>query len=81
MAVQEPKFNVEAKMGHYEIRKYAPTLVAETVIKNEFDNAGNEAFHILADYIFGNNKSKTKIEVSAPSAPFLTSRFSGELAA
>jgi hypothetical protein len=66
MAVEEPKFSVEGKMEHYEIRKYEPTLVAETVIKNEFDKVGNQAFHILADYIFGNNKSKTKIEMTAP---------------
>ena len=33
MVVEEPKLSVEAKMEHYEIRKYEPTLLAETVIK------------------------------------------------
>ena len=66
MAIEEPKFTVEKKSAHYEIRKYESTLVAETLVKTKFDQAGNQAFRILADYIFGNNKSKTKIEMTAP---------------
>ena len=66
MAVEEPKFTVETKAAHYEIRKYGATLVAETEVESSFENAGNQAFRILADYIFGNNKSKTKIAMTAP---------------
>jgi hypothetical protein len=66
MAASEPKFTIESKTDHYEIRKYAATLVAETKIEADFEDAGNRAFRILADYIFGNNKSKLKIAMIAP---------------
>ncbi|MEQ1722619.1 MAG: heme-binding protein [Pseudobdellovibrio sp.] len=32
---------------------------------SDFEGAGNQAFKILAGYIFGGNKSKTKIEMTA----------------
>jgi len=66
MATEEPKFSVESKTESYEIRKYDSVLVAETKIEDSFDEAGNKAFRVLADYIFGNNKSKTKIDMTAP---------------
>jgi hypothetical protein len=66
MATEEPKYTIESKADHYEIRKYDTTLVAETKIAANFDDAGNQAFRILADYIFGNNKPKTKLAMTAP---------------
>lgn len=66
MAIEEPKYTVETQKDLYEIRNYTETLVAETVIDASFDKAGNQAFKILADYIFGNNTSQTKIEMTAP---------------
>ena len=66
MAIEEPRYSVESKAAHYEIRKYDATLVAEARIEAGFDDAGNRAFRILADYIFGNNKSKTKVAMTAP---------------
>ncbi len=68
MAIEEPKYAVDSKNDRYEIRAYESTLVAETVVDAEFDEAGNQAFRILADYIFGNNTSQTKIEMTAPVA-------------
>ena len=66
MAVEEPEYTVQSKATHYEIRKYGPIVVAETKIDSDFENAGNQAFKILAGYIFGANKSKTKIAMTAP---------------
>jgi hypothetical protein len=66
MAVEEPKYTVEKKYENIEIRFYGPTIVAETLVDANFEDAGNKAFRILADYIFGNNKSKTKIAMTAP---------------
>lgn len=66
MAVEEPKYTVESKNDLYEIRSYPALLVAEAFIETEFDEAGNSAFKILAGYIFGNNKSKAKIAMTAP---------------
>lgn len=66
MAIEEPKFSIEATHDSYEIRVYQPMIVAETQISATFDDAGNQAFRILADYIFGNNTSRTKIDMTAP---------------
>lgn len=68
MAIEEPKFELVSKNDYYEIRLYGPVLVAETFVQDDFDNAGNKAFRILADYIFGKNKSNTKIAMAAPVA-------------
>lgn len=68
IAIEEPIYTIEAKRNLYEIRSYESTLVAETRIDASFDEAGNRAFRILADYIFGNNTSQTKIEMTAPVA-------------
>jgi hypothetical protein len=66
MAIEEPDYKVESKTNDYEIRSYEAVIVAETTIESDFENSGNAAFKILAGYIFGGNKSKTKIEMTAP---------------
>jgi hypothetical protein len=66
MAIEEPTYKLESKNNDYEIRHYNSLLVAETLVQADFDEAGNRAFRILADYIFGNNKSKTKMAMTAP---------------
>ena len=73
MAVSEPKYTVESKNDAYEIRLYSSTIVAQTAIESNFEEAGNKAFRILADYIFGNNKSKTKVAMTAPVAQQVSS--------
>ena len=66
MAIEEPSYSVVSKTESYEIRKYGPIIVAETKVDADFEDAGNQAFRILAGYIFGGNKSKTKIAMTAP---------------
>jgi hypothetical protein len=66
MAIEEPDFILASKANQYEIRKYGPIVVAETKFESDFEEAGNKAFRILAGYIFGDNKSKTKIAMTAP---------------
>lgn len=66
MAIEEPEFTIEKKMENYEIRSYPSVLVAETVVEATFEDSGNKAFRILADFIFGNNVSQTKIAMTAP---------------
>ena len=66
MAIEEPSYTVIAQKEKYEIRQYAKTLIAETTIADNFENAGNKGFRILAAYIFGGNKAKTKIAMTAP---------------
>lgn len=66
MAYEEPAYTVVERREHFELRDYSPTLVAYTTVSADFDDAGNQAFRILADYIFGNNQSRTSIEMTSP---------------
>jgi hypothetical protein len=66
MAIEEPPFRVIDKSGDVEFRAYAAMLVAETRVQAEFADAGNVAFRPLFNYIGGNNRSKTKIDMTAP---------------
>lgn len=66
MAIEEPSHRIVETYPEFELRRYAPHLVAETVVDTGFDKAGNRAFGILADYIFGKNRGGPKIEMTAP---------------
>jgi hypothetical protein len=66
MAVEEPAFEVVRQLEGAEIRQYAPYVVAEVLVNADADKAGNEAFPILAGYIFGKNKGERKLEMTAP---------------
>jgi|GEM_PF-77520 len=66
LAIEEPKFTDKQSYKDFEIRSYPPILVAQTEVSESFDDAGSQAFRVLADYIFGNNTAKTKIDMTAP---------------
>jgi hypothetical protein len=66
MAIEEPAYQVERRLGDVEIRAYAPYVVAEVRVDAAFRDAGNEAFPVLAGYIFGKNKGKRSLEMTAP---------------
>ena len=57
MAIEEPDYTIISKTPSYEIRQYGPIIVAETKVDSDFESAGNQAFKILAGFIFGGNKS------------------------
>jgi hypothetical protein len=66
MAIEEPEYEVLESFEEFEVRRYAPYLVAEVDVEGDFSEAGNDAFRVLADYIFGNNSSATKMAMTAP---------------
>jgi hypothetical protein len=66
MAIEEPEFEILLKTPDYEVRSYAPYLVAEVEVRGSFAEAGNGAFRILAAYIFGENEPGEKMQMTAP---------------
>jgi len=65
-AFEQPKYEIVKIYKGFELRRYAPYIVAETVVSGNFDDAGNKAFRILFKYISGNNLKKTEIPMTAP---------------
>jgi hypothetical protein len=65
-ATEEPDYEVVRKLDNVELRQYAPYVVAEVVLNATADEAGNQAFPILAGYIFGKNKGEKKFAMTAP---------------
>lgn len=66
LAIEEPPYRLIDKSGDVEFRAYPAMLVAETRVQADFAEAGNVAFRPLFNYIAGNNRSKTKIDMTAP---------------
>lgn len=68
MAIEEAPFTVEKQDAAFEIRVYAPHLLAETVVDGTLEEAGNQAFGRLFRYISGANRSRSKVAMTAPVA-------------
>ena len=65
-AIEEPDYEVIRQLDHVELRHYAPYVVAEVVLDSSAEDAGSQAFPILAGYIFGKNKGEKKFAMTAP---------------
>ena len=61
MALEEPQYEVLAREGDIEFRRYEPYIVAEVTVDSD-----NSAFRILAGYIFGDNAEQEKMQMTAP---------------
>lgn len=66
MALEEPQYEVLGTAAEYELRRYAPYLVAEVDVDGDFGEAGGKAFRILAGYIFGDNLASERMQMTAP---------------
>jgi effector-binding domain-containing protein len=64
--VKEAGYTVEKADGIFQVRLYAPQIVAETVVDGTLEEAGNKAFRPLFNYISGANQSQGKIAMTAP---------------
>ncbi len=65
-ATQEPDYQLVQQLEDIEVRAYAAYAVAEVVVPGPASEAGNLAFPMLADYIFGKNKGERKLAMTAP---------------
>jgi effector-binding domain-containing protein len=66
MATEEAPYTVIKTDDIFELREYAPQVLAEIIVEGELEDAGNKAFRPLFRYISGDNKSRGKIAMTAP---------------
>ncbi len=64
----EPRYQVIDQVGAVQIRRYMPQIAAETTVQGSIYHARNQGFRRLAGYIFGGNRTRTKIAMTAPVA-------------
>lgn len=67
-ALERPTYSVLRQLGGgVELRKYEPYVIAETTIAASSMKAGTgKGFQTVAGYIFGKNKPKAKMKMTAP---------------
>jgi hypothetical protein len=66
MSIEQPKYTVLTSSANREVRRYEARIVAETTVEGTREKALNEAFSILAGYIFGGNMPAARIAMTAP---------------
>lgn len=67
-ALEKPKYQVLFETGKIEYRLYESYLVAETTVSDtdSYGKASNQGFFRLFDYISGDNRGNTSIEMTSP---------------
>jgi DNA gyrase inhibitor GyrI len=66
MATEEPVYEVTLRDGAFEVRSYAPTVIAEVTVTGNQRTAASKGFRLLAGYIFGGNQRREGIAMTAP---------------
>jgi hypothetical protein len=71
MATEEPPYESLEKSGDVELRRYAPMILAETLVEGDLGRASSDGFRRIAAYIFGDNRTASgdpgeKIAMTAP---------------
>ncbi len=68
LAVEEPAFKSALSDGAFEVRDYPGLIVAEVTVTGEQKEAASKGFRLLAAYIFGSNRRRQSISMTAPVA-------------
>jgi len=66
MSPEQPKYTVLSSSANREVRRYEARIVAETSVEGARAKALNEAFSILAGYIFGGNEPAERVAMTSP---------------
>lgn len=66
MAIEEATYTVVKKDDAFEVRDYAPHVLAEIAVDGTLETAGSKAFDALFNYISGDNTSRSEIAMTAP---------------
>lgn len=64
--IETPEYQLLEKDGQFEIRMYEPMIIAITNINSNYRESTSTGFRRIANYIFGGNNQKMKIEMTAP---------------
>lgn len=68
MAVEMPAYKEVVHDGDFEVRDYPALVVAEVTVDGDQKEASSKGFRLLAGYIFGANKKRQGIAMTAPVA-------------
>ena len=71
MAVEQPAYTLQIDDGAFELRVYAPLVVAEVRVGGDMQDATNAGFRLLANYIFGGNRAQTRVAMPSPTGPVM----------
>jgi effector-binding domain-containing protein len=67
LMTETPKYSVIKKQKEIELRQYSGYIQAEVdIVEKDYKSAIERGFNVLAGYIFGNNVSRQRIEMTAP---------------
>jgi hypothetical protein len=66
MAIEQPRYTILESFDGAELREYGPQLVAEVDVDGTLESAGSAGFRVLAGYIFGKNRGRRTIAMTAP---------------
>jgi hypothetical protein len=66
IAPNGPAYSVVERGDGFQLRRYAPFIVAETTVPGAFADADNAAYPLLLDYIRGRNSGGRKVPMMAP---------------
>jgi len=66
MATETQRYETISRFEDIEVREYPSCIVAETELTGTAETVGNQAFSLLAGYIFGKNNGGQKIAMTAP---------------
>lgn len=66
MAIEEAAYTLVQRDHAFELRDYAPQLLAETIVEGDLEGAGTKAFTRLFRYISGSNRPGMKVAMTAP---------------
>ena len=64
--LEKPPYELVESYEDFELRRYAPRVVAEVEVDGDMREASNRGFRRLAGYIFGGNEGGQKIKMTSP---------------
>jgi len=64
--VEEPAYEVTSTHEGFEVRAYGPRIVAQVRVVGDAREASSAGFRLLAGYIFGGNRARVSIAMTAP---------------